>query len=79
MNGSAGDLGQGYHFKVGNPNTSNNIPQMRSAGYQAPFRAGGNQVPYYLGVRGNMNTEPTCCGSGIYSTFKKVIKKHRQI
>ena len=40
-------------FKVGVPNLSNNIVQMRSAGFQAPFIAGGNQVGYYLGLKAN--------------------------
>jgi len=40
-------------FKVAHPTTSNNIPQMRSAGYQAPFIAGGNQNAYYLGRPSN--------------------------
>lgn len=40
-------------FKVAHPTTSNNIPQMRSTGYQAPFIAGGNQNAYYLGIKSN--------------------------
>ena len=40
-------------FKVGVPNLSNNIVQMRSGGFQPPFIAGGNQVGYYLGIKGN--------------------------
>jgi hypothetical protein len=49
------NLGEGSiaKFKVGHPNVSNNIVQMRSAGFQAPFIAGGNSVAYYLGKKGN--------------------------
>ena len=36
------------HYKVGHPFTSNNIPQMRSAGFQPPFYLGGSQISYYL-------------------------------
>ena len=42
-----------YHFKVVHPNLSNNISQMRSNDLQPPFIAGGNQVAYNLGLRGN--------------------------
>ena len=37
------------HFKVNHPETSNNIVQMRSAGFQPPFYFGGSQIPYSLG------------------------------
>ena len=46
------------HFKVSHPYTSNNIVQMRSAGFQAPFFFGGSQVPHTLGIKGNSNTQP---------------------
>ena len=75
MDGVDGNFGMSK-WKVGHEHVSNNIPQMRSAGFQAPFIAGGNQVAYYLGVKGNTNTQPQCCSSGRYSTYKKVIKKH---
>jgi hypothetical protein len=59
MNGDKleNNMGDGglFHWKVGNPTTSNNIVQMRSGNEQPPFRAGGNQVPFFLGVKGN------CC------------------
>jgi hypothetical protein len=77
MNGVAGDFGI-THFKVSHPHISNNIPPMRSNGFQPPFIAGGNQVAYYLGIKGNNITEPEPCGEGCYSTYKKVIKKHRK-
>ena len=36
------------HFKVGHPHTTNDIPQMKSAGLQPPFYLGGSQISYYL-------------------------------
>ena len=68
-----GHFGQ-THFKVSHPNVSNNIPQMKSSGFQAPFIAGGNQIGYYLGIQSNANTTPEIRGK--YSTFKKIIKRH---
>ena len=38
------------NFKVNHPETSNNIIQMRSAGFQPPFYFGGSQISYSLGV-----------------------------
>jgi hypothetical protein len=60
------NIGDGalYYYKVDHPNVVNDIPQMRSNTQQPPFRAGGNQVPFFLGVRGNccqtdrMTTQP---------------------
>ena len=78
MNGVEGDFGQ-VHWKVGNPNSSNNIPQMRSNCFQAPFIAGGNQVAYYLGLRSNATTDKIVTPSlGEYSAYKKVIKTHKR-
>jgi hypothetical protein len=74
-NGSEGDFGMSK-WKVGHEHISNNIPQMRSAGFQAPFISGGNQVAYYLGSKGNTSTQPQSCSLGRYSSYKKVIKKH---
>ena len=34
-----------YNPKVSNPNMSNNIPPLRSNGFQTPFFFGGSQVP----------------------------------
>jgi len=76
-NGSAGDFGIS-HFKATHPNASNNIPQMRSGGFQAPFISGGNQVAYYLGLKGNSMTSCQPCGGAEYSTYKKVVRKHRK-
>jgi hypothetical protein len=67
-----------FNPKTLNPHLSNNIPQMRSGEFQPRFIAGGNQVAYYLGIKGNSNTEPEPCGEGCYSSYKKVIKKHRK-
>ena len=39
-----------YNPKVNNPKMSNNIPQMRSQGFQAPFYFGGSNVPNDLGM-----------------------------
>ena len=44
-----GDQSYGYNPKVDNPRQSNNIPQTRSGGFQAPFYFGGSQVPINLG------------------------------
>jgi len=51
------NIGDGalYYYKVEHPNVVNDIPQMRSNTQQPAFRAGGNQVPFFLGLRGN------CC------------------
>jgi len=50
---------------------------MKSGKAQAPFIAGGNQVAYYLGFRGNNVTselvQPEC-----YSTYERIIKKQRK-
>jgi hypothetical protein len=43
-------------WKVNHPNAPNNIVQMQSGGFQAPFYMGGSQVPYTLGIRGNSDT-----------------------
>jgi hypothetical protein len=38
-----------YQYKVNHPYVSNNIPQMRSAGFQPYFDRSG-QVSFYLGM-----------------------------
>lgn len=39
-------------WKVGHPNVSNNIVQMRSNEYQTPFYGGAQgQIPYNLGIK----------------------------
>ena len=45
------DRSYGYNPKVDNPSRTNNITQMRSAGFQAPFFFGGSQVPNDLGIK----------------------------
>lgn len=46
-------------WKVGHPNVSNNIIQMRSNAMQPPFYAGaGAQISYALGIKGNTDTQP---------------------
>ena len=65
-------------WKVSHPNVSNNIPQMKSQTQQPYFVAGGsNQVPYYLGLKGNTGTQIERVGEGIYSSYSKVLK-HRK-
>jgi len=61
-----------YHWKVGNANVSNNIPQMRSEGFQPYFCAGGsNAVPYYLGFQGNISERPL--SKTTHSEYKRVV------
>ena len=45
-----------YHYKVLHPDSRNNITQMKSREFQPPFIAGGNQVAYNLGIKGNNTT-----------------------
>jgi hypothetical protein len=69
-----------YSYKVNNPTMSNNIVQMRSQ--QPPFRAGGNQVPYFLGVKGNccITPQPTNEVYGIYQrTLNQALMSGRHI
>ena len=65
-------------WKVGHAHISNDIPQMRSNGFQAPFIAGGNQVGYYLGVSGNNMTSLPCssCRSPAFEVIRN--NKHRK-
>jgi hypothetical protein len=77
MDGINGDFGV-YQFKVNHPYASNNMPQMRSGGFQSPFISGGNQVAYYLGVKGNTDTQPESCG-GCYSATEKILKHKKKI
>jgi hypothetical protein len=65
------------HFKVSHPYTSNNIVQMRSAGFQAPFYAGGRaNIPYYLGLEDNNSIEKRSIKS-ILTNVQKVILEHK--
>ncbi len=63
-----------FNPKTLNPHLSNNIPQMRSGEFQPRFIAGGNQVAYYLGLRGNNMTAEVPCSS-CYSTYERIFKK----
>ena len=65
----------GVHFKVLNPNTSNNIPQMKSNGFQAPFMSG--QTAYTLGLSTKSELLPTIDGE--YSTFRKIVDAHKKV
>jgi hypothetical protein len=65
------------HWKVGHGNISNDIPQMRSGGFQPPFIAGGNQVAYYLGLKSNAVTAHTPCSSCM-SHYETTVKKMKR-
>lgn len=52
-----------YNPKVAMPNLSNNIPPMRSAGFQPPFYFGGSQVPNDLHLK-----KGSFSGSGMRQT-----------
>lgn len=69
-----------FSYKVNNPNMSNNIVQMKSQ--QPPFRAGGNQVPFFLGVKGNcsITPEPPSDTYGLYQkTLNEALQSARHI
>jgi len=52
-------MNSGYYPKVMNPTMSNNIPQMKSLGFQKPFFFGGSQIPSALGLTNtNLDTQP---------------------
>jgi hypothetical protein len=56
---------------------SNNITQTRSGELQPRFIAGGNQVGYYLSIKGN-NVTADIPSTTHYSTYEKIIKAHRK-
>lgn len=63
-----------WHWKVGNPGVSNNIPQMRSDGFQPYFCTGGsNAVPYYLGLNGHTSQQSVVSRPPVHSAYKKVV------
>jgi len=63
-----------WHWKVGNPGVSNNIPQMRSDGFQPYFCPGGsNAVPYYLGLNGSTSQQTAVSRPPVHSAYKKVL------
>lgn len=46
-----------YPYKVSHPNVKNDLISGMKSDYKLPaFRAGGNQVPFYLGIKGNYQT-----------------------
>ena len=51
------------------------IVQMRSGGFQPPFIAGGNQVAFYLGVKGNSDTTPQ---QPYVSAYEMVVESHKK-
>ena len=63
-------------WKVGHPNAPNNIIQMQSGGFQAPFFNGGNQVPNTLGIRGNSVTSELPSRSP-YSATERILKHYK--
>lgn len=54
-------------LKVQNPNLPNDIPQMKSGGFQEPFFFGGSQVPTALKLEG---TDMDIEGKGLKRYFK---------
>jgi hypothetical protein len=55
-----------------NPKGSN----MKSLCYQPPFYAGGNQVPFYLGVKGNYDRQSLPAKSvSVLTPTEKVISE----
>lgn len=63
-----------WHWKVGNPGVPNNIPQMRSDGFQPYFCTGGtNAVPYYLGLNGHTSQQSVVSRPPVHSAYKKVV------
>lgn len=69
-------LSQGMlsHWKVHHPFASNNIVQMRSAGFQPSFDRSG-QISYFLGKQGNNPTDP---GLHYDSPVQRMIATYRQ-
>ena len=65
------------HWKVGHPNTPNNILQMRSDSQQTPFYAGARaNIPYYLGSTANNSIEHRGVKS-ILTDVQKVTLQHK--
>jgi hypothetical protein len=68
-----------FHYKVLNPSAPNSISQMKSGEYQPPFIAGGNQVAYNLGLRGNnitsTNTLPSHASE--WSATERMLRSRR--
>jgi len=64
-----------FNPKVLNANAPNSVTPMRSGEFQPRFISGGNQVAYYLGIRGN-NVTADIPSTTHYSTYEKIITKH---
>jgi hypothetical protein len=68
---------QATFYKVGHPYMSNNIVQMRSKGFQAPFYAGAmGSIPYYLGMERNGSIEHRVSKDYLTPT-QRIILAHR--
>ena len=65
-------VGGAYSWKVAHPNRSWNIPQMKSQ--QPPFRAGGNQIPFFLGVKGNCCITPKPANE-VYGLYQRTLNQ----
>jgi len=66
-------------LKVQNPDSTNDIVQMESGGFQAPFYFGGSQVPSALGLQ---DTNVNITGNGLNNSSKmnfKPIKKGKGV
>jgi len=64
-----------YSWKVSHPTQSNNTVQMRSLCYQPSFYAGGNQVPFHLGIKGNYPTNIQIRKKSQLTPSEKVFKR----
>ncbi len=64
-----------YRPKVEHPHLSNNIPQMRSGGFQTPFFFGGSQVPVNLALPPTVYNGSS--GSGLHKGKGSLINKMR--
>ena len=68
-----------FHYKVLNANAPTNIVQTKSGEYQKPFIAGGNQVAYNLGLRGNNITSTNVMPphASEWSTTQRILASRR--
>ena len=64
-----------FNPKVLNADMPNNIIQMKSGGFQAPFIAGGNQTAFYLGMKGNSGSTPQ---QPYISAYEKIVEAHKK-
>ena len=76
---NAGAQTQSAYYKVGHAEMSNNIVQMRSKGFQAPFYAGAMAtIPYYLGMEANHSIEHRISRDYLSPT-QRIILSHKII